>query len=151
MTEETELAELDEANNLPFQTDDERMAYTQNIRKRLVVKMTASGIPEDKGEKAVLLTALADIDRAALGNKRIAAASKDSHEDRQAAMIIAALSAVRYPTPSGSPFEAPIIEGQFRELPPLNESNLPALVLVPGETDIGNTTRTYDEFMADTE
>lgn len=147
MIEETELIATDDSL---FETDEQRLLYTQNMRKRIVTEMIADGIPKEKGDKMVVLTALADIDRAALGNKRITTASKEAQEDRNAAMIIAKLSQVRFQTPSGSPFEAPVIDGEFREIPALNEANMPALVLAPGETEIGISTRTYDEFMNDT-
>jgi hypothetical protein len=130
-------------------TDDERIAYTQDMRKRLVDKMTDNGekMPEEKGDRMVLLQALADIDRSALGNKRIVAAKKDGDDNRNIALIIAQMAQTKYQTPTGSPFEGNVIEGEFREVPQLDDHTLPDLKLVPGETDIGISTRSFDEFM----
>ncbi len=144
---------LPAVQDTPVMTDDERLAYTQNMRKRLVDDMTENGekMPAEKGDRMVLLQALADIDRSALGNKRIVAAKKDGDENRNTALIIAQMAQIKYQTPSGSPFEGNVIEGEFREVPQLDDRDLPELKLVPGETDIGISSRTFDDFMRESE
>lgn len=133
------------------ETDDDRLEYTQGVRKRLVNELTADGMPKDKGDKMVLLAALDGIDRAALANKKIGSQERQGAADRQAAMIIASLANRSFATPSGSPFEAPIEAQAQRVNVDLNEDELPELNLVPGETAIGLETRNIDQFMSDVE
>jgi hypothetical protein len=136
-----------------MESDDDRMAFTQGIRKKLINEMTAHGtqIPADKGEKMVLLAALGDMDKTALANKKIGSQERMGAADRQAALLIQRLSTTGFNTPSGSPFERPVIDGQCERVDlELDTTSLPALELVPGETDVGIATRNFDEFMADT-
>ena len=54
-------------------SDDEVLDYTQVMRRKFVNEATVGGskMPTDPKEAKVLLTALSDLDRAALGKKRI--------------------------------------------------------------------------------
>ena len=138
--------------NEVLESDDDRMAFTQGIRKKLINEMTGHGtnMPTDKGDRMVLLAALGDMDRTALANKKIGSQERMGAADRQAALLIQRLANTGFNTPSGSPFERPVIEGEFTEVKvELDDSSLPQLELVPGETDIGIAQRGYDEFMAD--
>lgn len=129
-------------------TDEDIVSYTQRTRKRLVDHITGCGnnMPSDKGEQMVLLAALGDMDRTALGKMKIGAKERQGNADREAAMIIAKLGATYG---SKSPFERKddVIEGEVVEPPKLEDSNLPPLMVVPGETEVGLSTENYDQFM----
>lgn len=145
MSENQQLVNRDDV----METDDDRMAFTQGIRKRLINDMTANGMPSEKGDRMVLLAALGDMDRTALANKKIGSQERQGAADRQAAFIIQKLANQNFNTPSGSPFEKPTIEGEYtRVLPELDVSGLPELTLAPGETQIGIATRNFEEFMS---
>jgi hypothetical protein len=122
-------------------TDDDLIAGNQNIRQLLVREMIANGIPTDNKERYLLLTALGDSDRTALAQKKIGSTEKQGAADRQAALMIAEM-AKRYG--SASPFQAP---GQLGRIPVIQAGQLDGVELVPGETDIGTSSETYDSFM----
>lgn len=152
MSEKQSLVPMDEA----LETDDDRMAYTQGLRKKLISVITDNGtkMPEEKGDRVVLLMALGDMDRTALANKKIGSTERIGAADRQAAMVISRLSRQEFNTPSGSPFERPVddnvIDAEFTDARVLLDSAaLPQLELAPGETDVGLATRNYQEFMTD--
>lgn len=129
-------------------TDEDIVSYTQRTRKKLVEHITGGGasLPSDKGEQMVLLAALGDMDRTALGRMKLGAKERQGNADREAAMIIAKLGAQ---FGSKSPFERKedVIEGKVVEPPKLEDATLPPLVLVPGETEVGLSTENYEQFM----
>jgi hypothetical protein len=128
-----------------FLTDDDIIRFTQKQRKALVDVIIEKGIPEIDSDRAMLLTALADMDRTALGNKRIGAAEKLAESDRLVADAIVKLNA-RFG--SSNPFEgneSSILEGSLIRNPELDK--LPEPKPVPGETDIGISDMKYDEFV----
>lgn len=127
-------------------TDDDIIAQNQRLRRKFINKVTDNGenFPEDGKSQLILLTALADMDRTALQNKKIGSTEKQGAADRQAAMIIAAMS-----TQFGSqksPFET-TEEDQLGRVINHDASRLPQAQTVPGETEIGISTETVDDFM----
>jgi hypothetical protein len=134
-------------------SDEQVVSFTQGVRKKLITTITAGGdrMPTDKGEQMVLLAALGDMDRTALGKMKIGAKERQGAADRDAAMAIAHLT-----TKFGgrNPFEqGNLIEGESVRVatPELDTTDLPALVLVDGETDQGISTQNYEEFMGSME
>lgn len=130
-------------------SDEQVVSFTQGVRKKLITTITAGGdrMPTDKGEQMVLLAALGDMDRTALGKMKIGAKERQGAADRDAAMAIAHLT-----TKFGgrNPFEqGNVIEGQATRVggPELDTAGLPTLELVDGETDQGISTQNYEEFM----
>lgn len=128
--------------------DEDIVSFTQRTRKKLVDQITGSGqnMPSEKGDQLVLLTALTDMDRTALGKMKIGAKERQGAADREAAAIIAKMFGT---FGSSSPFEkkGELIEGTPVRAPQLEDSSLPPLTTVPGETDVGLSTENYEQFM----
>lgn len=133
---------------VPEMSDEEIVTYTQGVRRKLVKHITNDGqqMPNDKGEQMVLLAALGDMDRTALGKMKIGAKERQGAADREVALIAARLQANFGPQ---GPLQRPVIEGEATrvETPVLDTTDLPPLELAPGETDIGLADQNYDEFM----
>lgn len=132
----------------PLGGDDDHIHYTQTLRHRLIHDMTMQGekLPDDAKERALLLQAMADMDRTALANKKIGSKERTAAKDREAAELLARMVGR---LGFKSPFEShDTIDGECREVPALKAGDLPAIELVPGETDIGISTVGYDEFMS---
>lgn len=127
-------------------TDDDIVAQNQSLRRKFINHLTQGGeqFPIDTKDQSILLTALADMDRSALQNKKIGSTEKQGAADRQAAMIIAAMS-TQFGT-ERSPFE--LVPGQASRGIDHDIGRLPAAQTVPGETDIGVSAETVDEFMS---
>lgn len=124
-------------------TDDDVLNYTQQVRRQLVGEMTANGMPTDKGDRMVMLTALADMDRTAQGNKKIGAKEKNTAAALQAAEIF---SRLMDKLGDNSPFEArSIIE--HAPVPQLSAPPLDSSEMAPGETAIGVSDENYDAFI----
>lgn len=130
-------------------TDDDILRFTQATRKRLVDKIVEDGLPSDNKDRMVLLTALADMDRTALGNKKIGAAESIAEADRIAASAIAQINrqmAVHDPYASRS--RAELLEGEYTHIdgPEADDRRLPELGDVELETAQGLSDLNYDQF-----
>lgn len=136
-------------------SDDQIVDFTQGVRKQLVDDMTERGtaMPKEKGDRIVLLAALADMDRTAVAKMKIGSKERQGAADREAALIAARLHS-QYG--SKSPFaiqrssdDEDVIDGEYAEIraPELDTTALPALEIKPGETDIGISTTNYEQFM----
>jgi hypothetical protein len=130
----SEIVETDELS------DDDIMRFTQGTRKRLVGELIKEGLPEDKDGIEVLLHAMADMDRTALGNKRIGANEKQSAADIMVATAIAQISSQ---FGQQNPFEG----NSEKILPTYDQKRLPPANAVPGETDIGLSEENYDNLV----
>lgn len=134
---------------VPVMSDDDVLVYTQGLRKTLITEMTKDGMPGEKGDRMVLLAALGDMDRSALGNKKIGAKERAGQADRQAALLIAAMTGQ---LGNKSPFEIVPEAGQAEgQIPELDVSGLQELTLAPGETEIGLSTIGFEDFMTKVE
>lgn len=123
--------------------DDHILRFTQRKRKAFIEQMTNEGFPEDPKSQTVMLAALADMDRAALGNKRIGANERLAAADALVAHAITELSS-RFG--SKNPFEGgATIEGQLHQPDP---KQLPDPKPVPGETDIGLSNETFETLVS---
>jgi hypothetical protein len=124
-------------------TDEEVLQFTQGMRRQLVIDMTPEGkMPSDPKDRAIFLQTLADMDRQALTNKRISGDTKRSEDDRKAAALIATIFAT---IGNKSPFQSDIAGERVIDVPAVLVEDVE---LVPGETEIGITRLTYDDFVA---
>lgn len=123
--------------------DDEIFRYTQGLRQRVVEQLTNQNqqIPSDEKQVNLLLRTLSEMDNTVIQKKRLKIDEKAS--ELTATMIEAAAKRLHrelYQQPVA------VIEGVVQP-PKLDESILPPLELVEGETEIGYQTDTYDNFM----
>lgn len=128
------------APTLPQLTDEDILAMTQGQRQLLVAELTANGVPVTEDDRKLLLTTLADMDRAALGRMRAVVDTKNSGTNSEVAAALAKIAAA---TGGGNPFAGvagaiPAVE--IGLLPP------PAKPILPGELVTTQSTTTYDEF-----
>ena len=122
--------------------DDLDLAYTRSVRRRLIDHMSKDTLPSDQKDKVILLSALADMDRAALGKKRI-----KTDEGLGSSILLAAetLSQLYMNPRLKGVVQAPAgASGAVPELDALVA--LPALV--SGELGENDTALNYDAFMA---
>lgn len=123
-------------------SDDQVIDYTQRVRKSLVAEILKEGFPTENTDRQTLLHALADMDRTAIQNKKIGSEDAKADADRVAALAIARIN---QQMGSVIPGERPVIEGQYTKLEG-DITLIPNIEVVPGETDIGISDDTYDEF-----
>ena len=122
-------------------TEDEILQYTQNIRKDMVEKIIEGGVPTDNETRYALLSALGDMDKQAMGNKKIAASLIGSESDR---LVANALIMLGNQLQGRNPYEKEIGSG---DIPEVDFAMLPATELTPGEDEQGISSEKYDEFM----
>ena len=119
------------------------LQYTDDNRRGLVNKMVAGGeYPIDPHSQKVLLTALSDMDKAALGKARLKQDDKNADKDRA---IASALLATVQGFGNTNPFRAgesgvPVAGLDASQLP------IPAFAPNPGETDVGIKDEDYQTF-----
>lgn len=134
-----------DTDNQPILTDDDILAFTQKTRHALAQELLKGGMPKDPKEQRILLMTLADMDATAINKKRLGAQEKTAEADRLAIMAIAKLGAV---LGNRNPFEGNEngvdVTALVREV---DDTKLPELEVVPGETDVGITSLNYDDFM----
>jgi hypothetical protein len=131
-------------NNQPTvssDSDDAVLAYTCGIRQQLVAAIVKGGMPAETKEQMVLLTALADMDRTALGKKKI-----KSDEGVSGARVAAAATLAQL-------FMDPRLK-QLGQARPGETGAIPVLadhlempLLVHGELDDHTTPMNYESFM----
>lgn len=127
-------------------TDEEALDFTQGQRKKLVDALTANGTPTDSEVASTLLKTLDGMDRQALTKMKIKSDEKSANNsDAMAAAVIAGVFAK---LKGKNPYEREILEGEVvqQAAPTPDLSKLPAVELVPGETDIGTSDLTYEAF-----
>lgn len=123
-------------------TDDQVFDYTQNFRRRYIQTVTKDGteIPTDPKEARVFLSALADMDKIAIGKKRLRSEEEVQKHSAQAIAELAATvqRALTQNAPQG--VDTP------REPPRLDDTTMGPLELVPGETLVGHDVSDYAGF-----
>lgn len=125
-------------------TDDNILRFTQGQRKKLEAHLLVNGWPTDEDGQARLMTLWNDMDRQALGNKRIGAAEKLADSDKHVANVLADVIK-RFG--ANKPYEsAPGVGLTFDQLPDGAEK-LPRALPVPGELGIGIENQSFDEFV----
>lgn len=118
------------------------LQYTDDIRRGLINKMVAGGeYPIDPKSQKVLLTALSDMDKTALGRARLKQDDKNADKDR--AIASALLSTVQS-FGNANPFRADAAKGENG----INTEQLaiPKFEPNPGETDVGIKDEDYQSF-----
>lgn len=131
----------------PVDDDDDVLAYTQGMRRKLIDKATSNGanIPTDPDGAGVVLKALGDMDRVAMGRKRLKVDQNIGDAVAQGTAIIAHI----FGKVSGkdNPF---VVKGEVpdRHLPEHPSDMAPGLTLVPGELDQVAHELTYDGLMS---
>lgn len=125
---------MSEQNN-----EDIDLAFTQEVRRRLVNKLTENNsVPTETKEQAILLNALADMDRQALGVKKIKSDEGLGNKQVAAASILAQLFT--------DPNLKNIGHGQRSDaIPVLDESIVPSAI-ADGELDTVPSNESYDTF-----
>lgn len=127
-------------DNKVLSPEDQVLEYTQAKRKQLVEHMTVKGVPEEKGDKAILLQALADMDKPALVKLRIKSEDKNAGTNAQAAMAIASLMTQMSPKKLVN-FDPTVVP------PSLDDKQIPDFEYVDGQTVLGTQGGSYSEFM----
>ena len=125
--------------------DDEILAFTQRTRRNLVDRLTEDGknIPTDKDGAGVLLAALGDMDKVAMGKKRLRVDQNIGDATKQAAAVIAAV--FEQTAGKANPFKGTQTSDEIRV--PKHPEVLTDIELVPGELDQGSHDLNYNDFM----
>lgn len=130
----------------PNMSDDEVLDFTQSLRRRLIDVITEGGVkmPVDKDSVDILLRSAGDMDRAAIGKKRLKAEDKNAEADRVAA---AALARIYAQSTNINPFER-TIPTSTDVMPACPATLLDNVEAVPGELEIGVSDESYKTFSA---
>lgn len=121
-------------------TDDEVLNYSQRVRRGFVDNILENGYPEDIKTQSMMLSALDSMDRAALTKKRLNSDDANAEADRQAAVLISKVAAQ---LGGRDPFA---VEQPVERVLEVDDTELPAVSLAPGETEIGLSNLTYEDF-----
>lgn len=125
-------------------TDDEIIRLTQGQRKKLLDHYTEKGIPNSIEEQEALMKLLADMDRTALGNKRVKTDEKLAGTNE---LVAQAITDVIKHFGGKDPFannDRPIT---FDQAPEPDLKLLPPANPVPGEMTIGIESHDFNEFV----
>lgn len=122
-------------------SDDQIIQFTQSKRKAFVDYLLFEGMPEETNQQTVLLTALADMDRTALGNKRIGSSEKQTAAD---ALVARAISQLSMQLGTRNPFQENGEKGE----PKVETDKLPEISTVPGELDVGLSDENYQNLIS---
>ncbi len=119
------------------------LQYTDDLRRGLINHMVPGGqFPVDPKSQKVLLNALSDMDKAALGKARLKQEDKNADKDRA---IASALLATVQGFGNTNPFQA---GGVMSTAAGLDATQLPIPTFTPnpGETDVGIKDEDYQTF-----
>ncbi len=124
-----------------YSTELEDLEFTRSIRKRAVGMIVGEKIPvTDSEQMKILTTLLTDLDRASIGRMKIKSDDKGNNAVANSQALIAEFLTKVVPQNIKH-----ANSGLTRSAPTLG-SDIPDPLLVPGETAIGTTNSTYDEF-----
>lgn len=133
-------------------SEEERaLAYTQGKRKALVEQLLPdSSKPSDPKDTQLALQALSDMDRVSLGKMRLHIEEKAIHDNAAQRDLIAKVldaggNRIRQRFKEGDVLDAEDIAAQ-RPVPSLG-TEVPPPVLVEGETSVGSSVESLDQFM----
>ena len=126
-------------------SDDDILRLTQIKRKEIVDAIAGEKIPDDNNDRKMLLDTLDSMTRQALGNKRIGAAEKMAAADQAAAI---AIQQITQKFGSNNPFQSKDgVTYEHQRFSVELESAIQEPETLTGETDVGLSDMTYDEFM----
>lgn len=137
------MSDLDNhIEDLEVISDDAVLDFTQVMRRKFINYATKNGtsMPDDPKESKVLLTALSDLDRSALTKKRL---TSENEASKQTAQQIQELADAVKASIIGNGGIAPPVA---RPAPIIDESGMEPLEIVDGETSVGQSTMTYEQF-----
>lgn len=126
-------------------TDDEILSYTRGVRVTVVKELTASGaVPSESADKALLMTALKDLDQQAINKKRLVIEEKGA--DNSSLIVAHLLKEVNRKTafkqvPGSS--ESAVVDVAAKVLPDFIE----APKVLPGEGEVNPAQMDYESFM----
>lgn len=121
---------------------EETLAYSQNVRRRIVEHYTEDKIPADVAEVGVVLKALKDMDVAAIEHKRNSIEEGKSNNSRHIAEAMAEFLKIQR---NENPFKAKtLIE---RPIPEVDITLLGEHTIVPGEMDVEVIVEDADDFI----
>ena len=124
------------------QSDEEIILLEKKqFRKRIIKEITETKIPTEVNELYVLLTAMKDMDKQVMDKRKI---NIDSKNSEMATVVADAVSNISKVLNSSDPLS----RENAGNIPITEKDRLPDYVPVPGETDIGTSTETYDVFMS---
>jgi hypothetical protein len=126
-------------------TDDEILSFTRGVRVAAVKELTRSGaVPAENGEKALLMTALKDLDSQAINKKRLVIEEKGA--DNSSLIVAHLLKEVNRKTAfkqvPGAP-GGPVIDVAAKVLP----DTIDGPVILPGEGEVNPAQMDYESFM----
>lgn len=131
-------------------TDADVLKQTQRRKFKLLTALEKAdgAVPTDTKEAQLYLQTLESLDRVAVTKMKISSAEGIAEGDRLAAHTIAKMmqqlqGANPFMTAPGNPTAA--------NIPEVDPTLLPEVELVPGETDIGVSAQTYDQFVQEVE
>lgn len=125
-------------------TDDDILRFTQGQRKKLEAHLLEKGWPQDAEGQTQLMNLWNDMDRQALGNKRIGVEQKQSEADRMIATVIADVAKKFGSTVPFAQGEGGLV---IDHQPPEGAEKLPRISTVPGEMDIGLESQNFNDFV----
>lgn len=125
-------------------SDDEILRLTQGQRKKLLDHYTKDGIPNSLEEQQALMSVLADMDRTALGNKRIKTDEKLSGTNE---LVAHAIADVIKHFGGRNPFENAESGIVIDQLPTPDTKLLPQVSPVPGEMNVGLESNDFNTFI----
>lgn len=124
----------------PVLGDDQILDYVQQQRQALVKDITKKGMPQDNGERNLMLAALRDMSHDVLTKKRIGT-EKQASQEQTRAIVAAILTAA---TPRTGRLETDGIASGT--IPTLDVSRLDPLDVVPDETRQGEIHDNFESF-----
>lgn len=128
--------ELEDPNSL---NDARLLDFTMRKREEIVNKLTEKGLPDEKSDKVMLISALDGIDRTILTRSRIKADTKIADSQAQATSLIANI------LNNVSSKNIKQLDSN-REIPVLTIDHAD-IVFIEGEKDTGTQNCDFDTFM----
>lgn len=125
-------------------SDDDIIRLTQGQRKKLLDHYTEKGIPNTIEEQEALMKLLADMDRTALGNKRVKTDEKLAGTNE---LVAQAITDVIKHFGGKDPFANNTTGVIIDALPEPDVKLLPVANPVPGEMSIGIETHDFNDFV----
>ncbi len=125
-------------------SDDNIIRLTQGQRKKLLDHYTEKGIPNSIEEQEALMKLLADMDRTALGNKRVKTDEKLAGTNE---LVAQAITDVIKHFGGKDPFANNTTGVIIDALPEPDVKLLPVANPVPGEMSIGIETHDFNDFV----
>jgi len=130
----------DGLDNLTSENETRLLDLTMRTREEIIKKLTKDGVPEDRADKALLVSMLDGVDRTILSKSRIKVDSKISDNQAQTASLIAnVLGSIN--SKSVRSYD------EHREIPQLINID-GETKFIEGELDTGTQSNSFDTFIS---